>query len=256
MCGGTRRDIAVLRSVRGLSPRVRGNPPARIPNPSLARSIPACAGEPRRCRRPQPPEKVYPRVCGGTTAEFARHIPDEGLSPRVRGNPPTATSGRREAGSIPACAGEPHAGYTIWRQPWVYPRVCGGTVAIQRRQAERQGLSPRVRGNRGDTAAAGREAGSIPACAGEPALQPHKQRHRRVYPRVCGGTKPLPSDDHAVRGLSPRVRGNQAGVDARLMHQGSIPACAGEPGCRSQSPGTPGVYPRVCGGTWASTRLT
>ena len=30
--------------------------------------------------------------------------------------------------------------------------------------------------------------GSIPACAGEPLLCVCRQRHMRVYPRVCGGT--------------------------------------------------------------------
>ena len=31
---------------------------------------------------------------------------------------------------------------------------------------------------------------SIPACAGEPAYQGPTLGHRKVYPRVCGGTAP------------------------------------------------------------------
>ena len=31
--------------------------------------------------------------------------------------------------------------------------------------------------------------GSIPACAGEPTCQGRGGRLRRVYPRVCGGTR-------------------------------------------------------------------
>ena len=51
----------------------------------------------------------------------------------------------------------------------------------------------------------------------------------RVYPRVCGGTCPMPACRHIWTGLSPRVRGNLP--DARLpAHMDrSIPACAGEP---------------------------
>ena len=66
---------------------------------------------------------------------------------------------------------------------------------------------------------------------------------------MCGGTmrprrKPLP-----VGGLSPRVRGNHGRQEDRLMAQGSIPACAGEPAACGSSGRPDSVYPRVCGGT-------
>ena len=71
-------------------------------------------------------------------------------------------------GSIPACAGEPPVTAAIlccWR---VYPRVCGGTSRLMPSEVPRQGLSPRVRGNRVIDGTAKCENGSIPACAGEP----------------------------------------------------------------------------------------
>ena len=51
------------------------------------------------------------------------------------------------------------------------------------------------------------------------------------------------------KGLSPRMRGNQAGADAGQNRVGSIPAHAGEP-CSATSPTRRvWVYPRACGGT-------
>ena len=51
------------------------------------------------------------------------------------------------------------------------------------------------------------------------------------------------------RGLSPRVRGNQALACVSPETTGSIPACAGEPSGEESRPQRCMVYPRVCGGT-------
>ena len=66
VCGGTVRAGAPPIRVVGLSPRVRGNPPARLRPSSAARSIPACAGEPTAATHLATIPRVYPRVCGGT----------------------------------------------------------------------------------------------------------------------------------------------------------------------------------------------
>ena len=94
--------------------------------------------------------------------------------------------------------------------------------------------------------------GSIPACAGEPPRVQLRRCPGRVYPRVCGGTSMPAFQTPSQKGLSPRVRGNPADAAPRRGRPRSIPACAGEP------PGLPIpghcglVYPRVCGGTFAS----
>ena len=46
VCGGTVVIVMNLAPSMGLSPRVRGNPPATIAKAGNLRSIPACAGEP------------------------------------------------------------------------------------------------------------------------------------------------------------------------------------------------------------------
>ena len=268
VCGGTATPLPPERTM-GSIPACAGEPAGAVcATIRQNRSIPACAGEPHRRqwaplswrglsprvrgnpRRPLCPAaywpKVYPRVCGGTSASNAQW--------RYLGDPR----------SIPACAGEPrHAGSSLAIA--VYPRVCGGTRPRRNGASPRKlrGLSPRVRGNpacrgqglspRVSGGQARPLAGSIPACAGEPrpalaagglwrsipacAGEPRHRNppaHRAVYPRVCGGTRPM-------GGVSRRSIGRRR----------SIPACAGEP--RVSIPRMSGrrVYPRVCGGTWS-----
>ena len=74
------------------------------------------------------PGPVYPRVCGGTSERMYQM--------------------RLGSRSIPACAGEPSTD-----PPY---------------NLNKDGLSPRVRGNRVPLARARLRSGSIPACAGEP----------------------------------------------------------------------------------------
>ena len=70
----------------------------------------------------------------------------------------------------------------------VYPRVCGGTLDKLEPALAVNGLSPRVRGNRTKRPGIVRVVGSIPACAGEPAIKVLTPPVTTVYPRVCGGT--------------------------------------------------------------------
>ena len=208
VCGGTSWPGLKTASKSGLSPRVRGNRIRRMPRRTNARSIPACAGEPESADKRARPYVVYPRVCGGTNHSDSTQEVIWGLSPRVRGNPsqqaPAEMPGRSipacagnrlpitcndpDVWSIPACAGEPRRRGRRGRGRPVYPRVCGGTLPPVSSPYRRQGLSPRVRGNRPAESVNERGGGSIPACAGEPAILLMMASTRSVYPRVCGGT--------------------------------------------------------------------
>ena len=216
VCGGTPTPPPLGSMGQGLSPRVRGNLSSPNCRPATQRSIPACAGEPNQRLEGAAIQRVYPRVCGGTSFTLTGSIPTIGLSPRVRGNPDGV--------------------------------VCGA-------QYSKEGLSPRVRGNRALGATLSPPGGSIPACAGEPSRVFPCYLLVTVYPRVCGGTASTSLDDTGQRGLSPRVRGNQCLDPRQQVSQGSIPACAGEPPVRCVMPDITRVYPRVCGGTglaWAA----
>ena len=168
VCGGTSSRCSIRPPTRGLSPRVRGNLDTWAHHGDRRRSIPACAGEPRPSPRRSKTSGVYPRVCGGTDDIWTANYPLWGLSPRVRGNPPTQQVDRYDAGSIPACAGEPSGVNPNHAANAVYPRVCGGTDDLAGKTPEEKGLSPRVRGNPSRLLGISTDAGSIPACAGEP----------------------------------------------------------------------------------------
>ena len=188
VCGGTVVEHLHPTKAGGLSPRVRGNLIVVNLGQARDRSIPACAGEPKKAIADARRVRVYPRVCGGTAALNVARSAARGLSPRVRGNPHHPLVGVELSGSIPACAGEPSPGRAEPAPLQVYPRVCGGTMSDQDQPASLGGLSPRVRGNRRGTPSTYRWTGSIPACAGEPRWTPSQGTASRVYPRVCGGT--------------------------------------------------------------------
>ena len=219
------------------------------------RSIPACAGEPHRLRTLRAAGGVYPRVCGGTLPAGETPPTAPGLSPRVRGNPGKRKNGARAQRSIPACAGEPVRGKSASLAITVYPRVCGGTMGMLTGRAGDMGLSPRVRGNHMDRPLAADCLRSIPACAGEPGWSQEGPEPLRVYPRVCGGTRPTPPPSKLAQGLSPRVRGNPLLAALACADGGSIPACAGEPSRSVTTATILGVYPRVCGGTRAEPKV-
>ena len=182
--------------------------------------------------------------------------PEEGLSPRVRGNPPQRHHPAAGNGSIPACAGEPVDLTPYVAECTVYPRVCGGTGGEFKTFDPDPGLSPRVRGNHESGRWGTAQLGSIPACAGEPARPVRGGRLYSVYPRVCGGTLLIGGAVIYLLGLSPRVRGNLRQYMSRRYEERSIPACAGEPIATLAVEIVVGVYPRVCGGTPTSTRPT
>ena len=107
VCGGTFLWICAAGESTGLSPRVRGNQKASQGQAFVVGSIPACAGEPVSGPSRAPGSRVYPRVCGGTNINVFTVLSALGLSPRVRGNPPSSYAHTSQIGSIPACAGEP-----------------------------------------------------------------------------------------------------------------------------------------------------
>ena len=105
--GGTVLPDFELGNAKGLSPRVRGNLGQQGIPSALARSIPACTGEPPFGWAPNLVSQVYPRVYGGTALGIAPCAVGQGLSPRVRGNLVDGAAFSVRVRSIPACTGEP-----------------------------------------------------------------------------------------------------------------------------------------------------
>ena len=98
--------------------------------------------------------------------------------------------------------------------------------------------------------------GSIPASAGEPGGASTTSTTSRVYPRECGGTFDTALNAAIAAGLSPRVRGNRRAEARSELQPGSIPASAGEPAIPTATARQCWVYPRECGGTFASSATT
>ena len=188
VCGATAFSTPRGLPRQGLSPRVRGNQPLLHRIDMRRGPIPACAGQPaRRCPRAAL-RRAYPRVCGATRYIVQSVSRRQGLSPRVRGNHVLTPLLSIVRGPIPACAGQPQ----VWHAPRfagrAYPRVCGATFLRPTLTRHTKGLSPRVRGNRGDGIGRTRALGPIPACAGQPRSVERMGRCFWAYPRVCGAT--------------------------------------------------------------------
>ena len=116
----------------------------------------------------------------------------------------------------------------------------------------RQGLSPRVRGNRSRFNLAADKHGPIPAGAGEPCLTVTPACMGGAYPRGCGGTWQTWMILAGRGGLSPRVRGNPGVRRSALVAGGPIPAGAGEPLDQWLDLQGSRAYPRGCGGTFVN----
>ena len=155
---------------------------------------------------------------------------NQGLSPRVRGNPKIVQVGITRVGPIPAGAGEPMRQWVAVDALWAYPRGCGGTKATRHHLHPRHGLSPRVRGNQSRPGKYTGRDRPIPAGAGEPGIGMIIKKICRAYPRGCGGTDSAIAGEQCHVGLSPRVRGNPRALFMSAGMTGPIPAGAGEPG--------------------------
>ena len=249
VCGGTRGGGAVGHNAAGLSPRMRGNRMRRHARILPQGSIPAYAGEPALASGQPGGGGVYPRVCGGTIAGQRVRRQPQGLSPRMRGNPGRPLPDGHRRWSIPAYAGEPPNALATTSPTTVYPRVCGGTRAVKPLYPTREGLSPRMRGNRYLCRPDAYSVRSIPAYAGEPRASRQRAPTVRVYPRVCGGTGRHRRPKLSAGGLSPRMRGNLSPAAENSIFARSIPAYAGEPIIARNRVKRNWVYPRVCGGT-------
>ena len=250
VCGGAIVRPDTIADWKGPSPRVRGSHGWNGRAVSYPRSIPACAGEPARRRRRRCPGRVHPRVCGGADVALLADAVKPGPSPRVRGSPGVVHRVDAGRGSIPACAGEPKHRRCFRRVFRVHPRVCGGAVIAGYCYWWAKGPSPRVRGSLPHQNRLPQRNGSIPACAGEPRPSTMSRRSPRVHPRVCGGAACSRAPAAARPGPSPRVRGSHSMCRGRRLRRGSIPACAGEPPCSSESREPTRVHPRVCGGAY------
>ena len=154
--------------MQGLSPRWRGNQ-TNITRPSgRVRSIPALAGQPTPTVFSVTSKWVYPRAGGATNGSRRGPTPLTGLSPRWRGNLAHFNVAGNYERSIPALAGQPGRFDNGTEKCRVYPRAGGATYRRGEPTDSAMGLSPRWRGNPGNSPDQQTPSRSIPALAGQP----------------------------------------------------------------------------------------
>ena len=145
--GETSKEIPLTPTAKGLSPRIRGNPPIVTAPAPFTGSIPAHTGKPFAPTYWEEFSRVYPRAYGETQMSLDHRPPPGGLSPRIRGNRQFRTETNARGGSIPAHTGKPGVHGRIRTNGRVYPRAYGETPVTVLSPVEDRGLSPRIRGN-------------------------------------------------------------------------------------------------------------
>ncbi len=186
--GGTGGIALWQASLKGPSPRTRGNLDRNRGRQRWIGTIPADAGEPRAASRRRAAWLDHPRGRGGTDAQCACPGPAKGPSPRTRGNQSPATSLLALHGTIPADAGEPRPSSNASGVYRDHPRGRGGTERTRTVTPRKMGPSPRTRGNLTVIKQSNPPRGTIPADAGEPSRRRFTIARLRDHPRGRGGT--------------------------------------------------------------------
>ena len=130
-CGAALYGGISQRTMMGLSPRVRGSLLPMLLYQDGLRSIPASAGQPKRCYQYRTYKQVYPRECGAAAAAMPSSRSTSGLSPRVRGSRLACVQRGVRGRSIPASAGQPLRDTATCAAHRVYPRECGAACPNQ-----------------------------------------------------------------------------------------------------------------------------
>ena len=247
VCGERDKSLSPHMLTLGSSPRVRGTPPDQGTDWADGRIIPACAGNASQIRQRLSIQSDHPRVCGERIIRIPHILRGSGSSPRVRGTRLMEYSANVLDRIIPACAGNAAQGIVRHTQETDHPRVCGERENTSRNIDPQGGSSPRVRGTLRPSGLRKRGGGIIPACAGNAVRLPERMMSPPDHPRVCGERLIASAKKRSSTGSSPRVRGTQRVIPARIESERIIPACAGNASdgfpCRASVPD----HPRVCG---------
>ena len=233
----------------GPSPRERGNRSSPHDPATGRRSIPARAGQPRGRHRFPSSTGVHPRASGATVKPARAIGRRAGPSPRERGNRGADGPVGAGAGSIPARAGQPGHRRRQRAGSRVHPRASGATALAVLLWRRLGGPSPRERGNPDRLAHRPVLAGSIPARAGQPRSPTSRPSRPGVHPRASGATGEDIVHGLALKGPSPRERGNLQGQFEPVRFTGSIPARAGQPTSTRRKRAATRVHPRASGAT-------
>ena len=132
----------------GSSPRLRGTRDRLRQEATMARFIPAPAGNTIRRARPLSMDSVHPRACGEHRVKTGDGDADGGSSPRLRGTPGGVRARAHVRRFIPAPAGNTMRARVRISRLAVHPRACGEHPPGLALTCTGAGSSPRLRGTR------------------------------------------------------------------------------------------------------------
>ena len=154
-------------------------------------------------------EGIIPAHAGNTTAYGKTDETDVGSSPRMRGTQHTFPSTDCSRGIIPAHAGNTALTSSRRMSAWDHPRACGEHFILIVTVFKSSGSSPRMRGTPLESRQNRRQAGIIPAHAGNTLRRRVSVRAVRDHPRACGEHRPRAPSRRDNPGSSPRMRGTR-----------------------------------------------
>ena len=191
----------------GSSPRARGTAIVMSLTSSQTGIIPACAGNRSRHACTKAIRRDHPRVRGEQTSRPTMDTCGAGSSPRARGTGVHGSVEHREAGIIPACAGNRRRGWRPTTDSRDHPRMRGEQLSVMSRSVKLLGSSPHARGTDGLVMFCVLPSGIIPACAGNSIERLELVVGGRDHPRMRG--EQLLADKNKIldTGSSPHARG-------------------------------------------------
>ena len=168
----------------------------------------------------------------------------------MRGKAQDAKTDGKASRITPACAGKSSVRQRVLLSLWDHPRMCGEKTGFGKSAFTKSGSPPHVRGK------AGKHRGHVPASritpayAGKSPGDENRQDAARDHPRVCGEKKIANSDELAVEGSPPRMRGKVLKNRVKSGQPRITPAYAGKRLKRSRSTVPPvaivPLFPSVC----------
>ena len=128
-----------------------------------------------------------------------------------------------------------------------HPRMCGEKAKADKGTMLRIGSPPHVRGKASAIFWTSFMLRITPACAGK---RSHELSNDDLYwdhPRTCGEKRIAQSDELAVEGSPPRMRGKERQHVELLPLFRITPAYAGKRACMTTATTQPRDHPRMCG---------
>ena len=253
MCGERFLRLRIMCRYVGSSPHVRGTHGVELTPSVVIRFIPACAGNARWPKLPEPDSAVHPRMRGERQKILDERTGESGSSPHARGTHSGVFGLGVNARFIPACTGNARQALPAQGRNAVHPRMRGERLPTLPYEAEPIGSSPHARGTPSHSARSHPAARFIPAYAGNALGNSLNTARETVHPRIRGERGRQHGGGVMRDGSSPHTRGTRCTCVALPRYTRFIPAYAGNAQASRSAPDSRPVHPRIRGERWVFT---